>query len=161
MESNATVSRTIQYLGPVPGPVIVWVVNEQGHFVREVVLHPMGRGTYSGHLAARCGLRPDGFPRRERERPSGRSKKWANLSPIMEIEQFDPIPRFDLGRRKPERGGYCDPFSRGSRSRTGSPIGSGIAAGLTGGGGDLQPPGPTNDLIAVYLLDGNAQRRVR
>jgi len=29
-------------------------------------------------------------------------------------------------------------------------------AGLTGGGGDPQPPEPTNDLIAVYLLDGNA-----
>ena len=45
-ESNATVSGTIQYAGPVPGPVILWVINEQGHFVQEVVL-PNGPGPYS------------------------------------------------------------------------------------------------------------------
>jgi len=45
-EENATVSGTVHYEGPVPGPVIVWVFDDEGQLIRDLEL-PNGPGVYS------------------------------------------------------------------------------------------------------------------
>ncbi|MDA9963179.1 BspA family leucine-rich repeat surface protein, partial [Opitutales bacterium] len=49
VETNATLSGTIHYEGPVPGPVVVWAFDENGTKVRELTL-PNGPGLYSMQL---------------------------------------------------------------------------------------------------------------
>jgi len=49
VETNATLSGTIHYEGPVPGPVVVWAFDENGTKVRELTL-PNGPGPYSMQL---------------------------------------------------------------------------------------------------------------
>jgi hypothetical protein len=48
VETNATVSGTVTYVGPVPGPVIVWAFDDNGK-VAELTL-PNGPGSYSLQL---------------------------------------------------------------------------------------------------------------
>jgi hypothetical protein len=155
IESNATVSGTIQYQGPVPGPVVVCVFDAQGQLVRDLVL-PNGPGPYSLNLPKGAAYDLKAFrdgngnglldAQPEVGEPYAHHGDWNSST-----QSHDLI--FVEGNLS---GVDIEINFHGDHDQDGITDWEEYVAGLTGGGGDPKPPEATNDLIAVYLLDGNA-----
>ena len=154
-EQNATVSGEVFYEGPVPGPVVVWVLD--GHsIVREQIL-PEGEGEYSFTLpkgeAYEILAFKDGNENGELDdewqvgEPAAMYGVLNESSQTFESEVFVGGDLTDLD---------IEISHHGDHDEDGITDWEEYVAGLNGGSIDPEPVEPLDDLIAEYLLDGNA-----
>ena len=152
-EQNATVSGEVFYEGPVPGPVVVWVLD--GHsIVREQIL-PEGEGDYSFTLpkgeAYEILAFKDGNENGELDdewqvgEPSAMYGVLNESSQTFESEVFVGGDLTDLD---------IEISYHGDHDEDGITDWEEYVAGLNGGNADPEPV--ESDLVAEYLLDGNA-----
>jgi hypothetical protein len=156
-EQNATVSGEVFYEGPVPGPVIVWVLDGSS-IIREKILSNEGADfTFSFTL------------------PMGQEYEILAFKDGNENGELDD--EWEVGEPTSRYGAWNESTQTFESlllvegdltaldieiSYHGDHDGDGISdweeyvAGLGEGSGDLQPSEPESDLFAVYFLDGNA-----
>jgi hypothetical protein len=156
-EQNATVSGEVFYEGPVPGPVIVWVLDGSS-IIREQILSNEGadftfiftlpKGQEYEIMAFKDGNENGGLDDEwEVGEPASTYGAWNESTQAFEslILVEGDLTALDI-----------EISYHGDHDENGISDWEEYVAGLGEGSGDLQPSEPESDLVAVYLLDGNA-----